>query len=73
MRQLRKGVIQMVFSPKQARLVKGLRQEDVAKKIGVYIQTYRKLENNPEDFTISQAKTFSELVGIPYDQIFFSQ
>ena len=62
----------MVFSVKQARLLHDLKQAEVAKKLGVHVQTYRKIEQNPDLATIEQAKKFSEIVKIPYDQIFFA-
>ena len=62
----------MHFSVKQARLLKALRQEDVAKKLKIHVQTYRKIEQNPDLATIEQAKKFAEIVEIPYDKIFFA-
>lgn len=61
----------MIFTPRQARVVKGLTQRQVAENMNVHVQTYMKLEKNPEGFTIKQAKQFAEIVKIPYDQISF--
>jgi DNA-binding XRE family transcriptional regulator len=63
----------MSLSIKQARLMKDLRQTELAEKLGIHVQTYRKIEQNPELATIMQAKKISEIVNIPYDQIFFSE
>ena len=46
----------MSLSLKQHRLVKGKTQEEMANLLGVHVQTYRKLEENPEDISIKQAK-----------------
>ena len=45
--------------------------EDVAVQMGVHPQTYSKLEANPLRMTIEEARRFSEIVGIPIDDIFF--
>lgn len=62
----------ITFSVKQARLMRNLKQDEIAKKLGIHVQTYRKIEKNPDSATIEQAKKISEIVKIPYDQIFFS-
>ena len=62
----------MVFSVKQARLISNLKQTDMAKKLGIHVQTYRKIEQNPDLATIEQAKKIAEIVEIPYDEIFFT-
>lgn len=61
----------MDLSLKQVRLVKGKTQEEMAKKLGVHVQTYRKIEESPEEATIKQAKQISSFLGISYDDIFF--
>lgn len=61
------------FTVKQARLMSGKSQEIIAESLKIHRQTYAKLEQNPEKFTIEQANTFSAEVNIPYDKIkFFS-
>lgn len=61
------------FTVKQARLMSGKTQETLAKSLKIHRQTYAKLEQNPEKFTIEQANAFSIEVDIPYDRInFFS-
>lgn len=61
----------MDITLKLARLAKNKSQEDMAKILGVHVQTYRKLEENPDEATISQAKILSDSLGISYDDIFF--
>lgn len=59
------------FTVKQARQYAGFTQREMAEKLGVSRDTYRKIEASPEDATIATAKKISEVVGIPIDQIFF--
>jgi len=62
----------MIFSLKQARLIKGLTQKEVAEKLGVNRDTYRRLEKYPDETTIKQAKQLSEILDMSYDFIFFN-
>lgn len=62
----------MGFSVKQARQYAGYTQADIAHKMGISRDTYRRLEANPEKTTIELAKKFSSIVGIDIDQIFFA-
>jgi transcriptional regulator with XRE-family HTH domain len=41
---------------KQARLLKGIKQREMAEALGIHVQTYRKIEQNPNLATIKQAK-----------------
>ena len=50
----------MGLSLKQIRLVREKTQDEMAEKLGVHVQTYRKLEENPDEVTIKQAK----IIGI---------
>lgn len=63
----------MVYSVKQARLVAGKTQREMADLLEVHRDTYRKIELSPDTATIQQAKTISAVTGIPVDQIFFAQ
>ena len=60
------------FTVKQARQYAGFAQREMAEKLGVSRDTYRKIEMSPEDATVAIAKKISEVVGIPIDQIFFA-
>ncbi|PEE37827.1 helix-turn-helix domain-containing protein [Bacillus cereus] len=62
----------MIFTMRQARLVKGITQQDMAQKLNVHVDTYRKMEKHPDRVTIGNAKKISNLLGISYDQIFFN-
>lgn len=61
----------MKYTVKQARLLAGRTQKHMARSLGVHVQTYRKIEQNPEKATIKQAYIISKETGIPYDNIFF--
>lgn len=61
----------MGLSLKQIRLVKGKTQEDMANLLSIHVQTYRKLEENPEEITIKQAKLIATFLGVSYNDIFF--
>lgn len=61
----------MGYTLRQARLLADKSQTQSANAIGVCLSTYRKLESNPENVTIAQAKALSSFFGMPYDSIFF--
>ena len=58
----------MGLSLKQIRLVKGKTQEDMANLLSIHVQTYRKLEENPEEITIKQAKLIATFLGVSYNE-----
>ena len=60
------------ISLKQARLLREKTQDYMAELLGIHVQTYRKLEQNPDSVTIGQAKVISKNLGFPYDTIFFN-
>lgn len=62
----------MGFSVKQARQYAGYTQREMAEKLGVSRDTYRKIELSPETASVALAKKISEVVDIPIDQIFFT-
>ena len=61
----------MTYSISQARKLRDKRQKDMADYLHIHVQTYRKIEKNPELATIKQAKMFSEYLNMPYDNINF--
>ena len=62
----------MNFSVLQARRFAGKTQRELARKMGICVDSYRAIELNPEKATVKQAKIISEVTGIPVDKIFFS-
>ena len=61
----------MLLTLKQARLIGELTQEQVAELLGVHVQTYRKIEQDPDEATVKQAKTLSDKLNEDYNEIFF--
>jgi DNA-binding XRE family transcriptional regulator len=57
----------------QIRVLRGKSQEQMADILGVHVQTYRKIEKNPEEATIAQAKIISQELDWEYNAIFFGQ
>lgn len=55
---------------KALRKAKGLRQEDVAKKLGVTRQTIIAIENNKYDPTLELAMKISAYFGLTVNDIF---
>ena len=62
----------MTYTPKQIRLLNEATQQEYADKMGVHVQTYRKMESHPEEMTIGQAKLFSNISGYPMEAINFA-
>ncbi len=56
---------------KQLRKEAGLRQEDMAKQLGVSRQTIIAIENDKYDPTLELAMKIAELCGLHVDEIFF--
>lgn len=63
--------MEKLLTVKQARNISGKSQTDVANAMGVCLQTYRKLESNPERMTIAQAKLFCYAVAQPVNAVSF--
>ena len=61
----------MILNLKQARRLKDKTQDEMAKLLKIHVQSYRKLEENPDLVTIGQAKKIADFLEIPYDEIFF--
>ena len=59
------------FSIGQARKFSGKTQKEMAKSLGVCVDTYRKIERHPEKTAISQGMKISQITGIPFEQISF--
>lgn len=62
-----------MYTVKQARLLAGLSQAKVAQKMGVNVDTYRRIEKNPECSTIESAKKICRILNMPFDTIFFDR
>lgn len=60
------------LSLKAARANVDMTQRSVAKRLNIHVQTYRKLEENPDMVTVAQAKKLAEIFQVSYDEIFFA-
>ncbi len=60
----------MMYTVKLARIAAGLTQVQMAEKMGVSRDVYRKIELNPECATIAQAKQVAAITNTPIDVIF---
>lgn len=58
---------------RQARLIRGKTQIEVAKVLNIHPQTYRKLEANPQKITVEQAQRICFFLDFSYDEIFFQR
>lgn len=64
---------EQAFTVKQARQMIGLTQEQMAQKMGICRDTYRRIECNPESATIAQGRRIAEITRIAFDSIIFTQ
>lgn len=60
-----------MFTVKQARQLKGLTQKEIATKLGIHLDTYRRIEKYPNKATIEMAEKISQATCLAIDDIFF--
>lgn len=60
-----------LITMKMARIGAGMTQQEVADAMGIHVQTYARLEKNPEDISIRDSKRFAEIVARPWADISF--
>lgn len=58
------------MSPRAARLIRGLKQEEVAELLCVHRVTYLRMEKDPKLFTIAQAQQLCRAYGMTLDELF---
>ncbi|MBP3930674.1 MAG: helix-turn-helix domain-containing protein [Serratia marcescens] len=56
---------------KALRVVKGLTQEDLAKFLGISLNSYNNKENGKREFSLIEANSLAELFGYSIEEIFF--
>lgn len=61
----------MKYTVKQARHLAGKTQKQMAQALNIHVQTYQKIEKNPENATVKQAKIISNETNISLDDIIF--
>lgn len=63
----------MAQSIRSVRRSKEITQQDMADSLRIHVQTYRKIEENPESATIAQARQIADKLGVDYDDLLFTQ
>ena len=58
---------------KALRAVKGLRQEDLAKFLGISLNSYNNKENGKREFSLMEANSLAKLFGYSIEEIFFKK
>lgn len=62
----------MAQSIRSVRRGKDITQQDMADSLQIHVQTYRKIEENPESATIAQARQIADRLGVAYDDLLFT-
>lgn len=57
---------------KAYRMLKGVKQENIAMMLGVTLTTYSNKETGKTQFSLYEAKKISDYFGIPIEQLFFA-
>ena len=58
-----------IFTPRQARHYSGLSVQKVADKLGINSVTYFNKEQGKTRFYVDEAMKFSDIVGVPFENI----
>lgn len=62
----------MKLTLEEWRRVKKVSQEDMAKFLGIHVNTYRAWEEDPEKIRLSKAMLIAEKLEVPLDDILFT-
>ncbi|GAA0076147.1 hypothetical protein UT300005_05250 [Clostridium sp. CTA-5] len=57
---------------KAYRMLKGIKQEEVAEILGISLTTYSKKETGKTQFSLEEAKKMSDYFNISIEQLFFA-
>ena len=60
-----------MLTVKEWRLAKSISQQKMADALGVHINTYRNLEEHPENIRVGQAAKISKMLGVGLNDIAF--
>ena len=63
----------MALTLRQWRKAREITQEKMADRLGVHINTYQNWEKAPGKITIENSKKIAEILGVPLDDISFSE
>ncbi|MFL0168670.1 helix-turn-helix transcriptional regulator [Candidatus Clostridium helianthi] len=58
---------------KAYRMLKGVKQEDIAEILGITLTTYSKKETGKTQFSLQEAKKISDYLNVPIEQLFFAK
>lgn len=58
---------------KEAREEAGLSQQEMANELGISRPTYAKIENDPSEASVMQARRICEILARGYEHIFFGR
>lgn len=57
---------------KAYRMLKGIKQEKIAKILGITLTTYSNKETGKTQFSLDEAKKISDYLNVPIEQLFFA-
>lgn len=57
---------------KQHRILKGITQEEMAKRVGIHVNTYANYEREPDKMSVGHAKRIAAALGVSPNDIFFA-
>lgn len=60
-----------MYTPEQARLLSGITATSMAEALGVSVSTLRAKEQGLSEFSVREAKLFTEMTSIPAEDIDF--
>lgn len=63
----------MSLTVKQWRRAKDITQEQMAKELGVHVNTYQNWEEAPEKISIEKAVQIANIFNVPFDEVSFKK
>lgn len=57
---------------KAYRMLKGVKQENIAEILGITLTTYSNKETGKTQFSLNEAKKISDYLNVPIEQLFFT-
>ena len=63
----------MSLTVKQWRRAKDITQEQMAKELGVHVNTYQSWEEAPEKISIEKAVQIANIFNVPFDEVSFKK
>lgn len=63
----------MSLTVKQWRRAKDITQEQMAKELGIHVNTYQNWEEAPEKISIEKAVQIANIFNVPFDDVSFKR